>query len=99
MTSLDLLYIKTICLKYKVDLEKLQGLAEAYLAMFEEVLENNTEVPDILYRTYTDLEATSNEIRVLTHLLKTLYGLPITMVLQHGSVVLETNMVAPLPSI
>lgn len=98
MTNLDLLYIKTICLKYKVDLEKLQALAESYLAMFEEVLENNTEVPDILYRTYTDLEATSNEIRVLAHLLKTLYGLPINMVLQHGSVVLETNMVAPLPS-
>ena len=39
MTNLDFLYIKTICLKYKVDLEKLQALAESYLAMFEEVLE------------------------------------------------------------
>lgn len=95
MNSLHIAYAQVLCLKYNVDINKLQSLAEAYVVMYQEVLENNSKVPDTLVRSYTSEEATDVELQVLSHLLKVIYNLPVSLTKHYGSIVFETSVVAP----
>lgn len=96
MNLLHEAYIKTMCLKHGVQHERLIGMAQEYLEMFNEILANNVNVGDTIQRTY-DLDLYSaEEIKLFIHVLKSVLLLPVEVFLTVTTMTVITDLTLPL---
>lgn len=96
MNLLHEAYIKTMCLKHGVQHERLVSMAQEYLEMFNEVLENNINVGDTIQRPY-DLDLYSaEEFKLFIHVLKSVLLLPVEVFLTVTTMTVITDLTLPL---
>lgn len=96
MNLLHEAYIKTMCLKHGVQHDRLVSMAQEYLEMFNEVLDNNVNVGDTIQRTYELDLYSAEEFKLFIYVLKSVLLLPIEVFLTVTTMTVITNLTLPL---